>query len=121
MTGRHSGPAAQGSAPPSEALPTAVPSSLAQRGNRGPLAASLLTRPLLVTNALLLVLLAFQMFHRTRYEYTTVSPSDYTFDQEMNKLGAGGWKTESCRRASSGSNTDSFSYECIMSRPKLGW
>ncbi|KEF33375.1 hypothetical protein RDMS_12755 [Deinococcus sp. RL] len=76
----------------------------------------------MATNVILLVLLAFQLTHRPKYEYMTTAPSDYTFNEEMNRLGAKGWKTESCRRATSGSGYSTIaSYECIMSRPKLGW
>lgn len=81
-----------------------------------------LPRTLMATNLILLLLLAFQMFHRPKYEYMTASPGDYGFSEEMNKLGAQGWKTESCRRASDGADySPTFSYECVMSRPKLGW
>lgn len=78
---------------------------------------------LIAVSALLLLSLLFQLSHRPHYEYMTTSPDDVKFDEEMNALGADGWKTESCRRTTSRSEyggTDA-SYECVMSRPKLGW
>lgn len=128
MTGRHTVPTAQ---MPNEATPVlpAVPQDTLE-GPSPPHRPTLpdtsflkyLPRTLMATNAILLVLLAFQMFHRPRYEYMTSSPGDYTFSEQMNKLGAQGWKTESCRRASDGADySPTFSYECVMSRPKLGW
>ncbi len=75
-----------------------------------------------VTNALLAVLVvlgAGSLFHRTTFEYMTVSPSDGTFDQQMSAYGAKGWKTETCRRATS--SLDLTSYECIMSRAKASF
>ncbi|WP_373478431.1 hypothetical protein [Geminocystis sp.] len=53
-----------------------------------------------------------------KYEYQVVSPSDYVFDEEMNKYGQLGWKATDCRRATSGSYSVSASYECIMIRKK---
>lgn len=73
-----------------------------------------------LTNLLLAALFLLQLTHHPKYEYQTVSPSDLTFTDEMNRLGAEGWKTESCRRASERA-TDIFGYECIMSRQKSGW
>ncbi|MCP2014384.1 hypothetical protein L1280_001521 [Deinococcus sp. HSC-46F16] len=128
MTGRHTVPTAQ---MPNEAAPIAPGTQ--QTTPAAPPARQESTRPdtgflkylprtLMATNVILLVLLAFQLTHRPKYEYMTTAPSDYTFNEEMNKLGAWGWKTESCRRATSGGNfTTTASYECIMSRPKLGW
>ncbi|BAQ63915.1 hypothetical protein [Geminocystis sp. NIES-3709] len=52
-----------------------------------------------------------------KYEYQVVSPSDYVFDEEMNKYGQLGWKATDCRRATS-SFSSSASYECIMIRKK---
>lgn len=77
---------------------------------------------LLVMLALLFVMFMFQLSHRPTYEYMTASPSDTSFDESMSELGSQGWKTESCRRATSGSGYfTTAKYECIMSRPKLGW
>lgn len=79
----------------------------------------------MVTNVLLtlLVLLAGALLvQRTSYDYMTVSPSDGTFDTEMSNYGAKGWKTESCRRASDGSDYwPTYNYEYIMSRAKLSF
>ena len=131
MTGRHGVPTAQTSVPETASFQETTPNASAQTDKHpktafdrsssmhGQLSGSLLT------NLLLLVLTGTQIFsllHRPTYEYQTVSPSDYTFEGTMNALGAKGWKTESCRRASSGGTySSSFSYECIVSRPKLGW
>lgn len=124
MTGRHIPPTAQ---TPQSPAPTVSPAGSEQatpqppRVSRDQSALRHLPRTLLATNALLLLLLAFQL-HRPTYEYMTTSPDDVTFSEEMNALGNKGWKTESCRRASDGAEySPSFSYECIMSRPKLGW
>ena len=77
---------------------------------------------LVVLSSLLALLLAFQLTHRPKYEYMTAAPSDYTWTEEMNALGAEVWKADSCRRASDGADySPTFNYECIMSRPKLGW
>ncbi|PTA67328.1 hypothetical protein [Deinococcus arcticus] len=129
MTGRHTVPTGQvpTSATPS---PQAQPEREAGARTTQPKQAASgqedfriwLPRVLMLTNIILLGLLAFQLTHRPKYEYMTVGPSDITFKAEMDNYGAAGWKTESCRRASDGSDySPTMSYECIMSRPKLGW
>lgn len=131
MTGRHAVPTAQVPAATPAAVPAPdhgpeMPAPAPQPGTRqtarGP------SSPVSLFNGVVLGLLTvsvvgllmFELTHRPTYEYMTASPSDYSFDESMNKLGAQGWKTESCRRATSSSGY-SASYECIMSRPKLGW
>lgn len=125
MTGRHIPPTAQTpQATPPAISPAGGEQAQAQppRVSRDQSALRHLPRTLLATNALLLLLLAFQLSHRPKYEYMTTSPSDYTFNEKMSALGAQGWKTESCRRASDGAEySPTFKYECIMSRPKMGW
>lgn len=128
MTGRHSVPTAQvpgdnaaGPLPHAESsLPSSRPSGPPVHQSHP--SSPFFSRTLLVTNVLLLLLLAAQVLHRPKYEYMTASPSDLSFSEEMNRLGAQGWHTQSCRRASDGAEySPKFSYECIMSRPKLGW
>lgn len=82
-----------------------------------------LTQLLLIVVSALLLSILFQLSHPPRYQDMTTSPNNLKFDEELNALGASGWKTGSCRRATCRSEyggTDA-SYECIMSRPKLGW
>lgn len=131
MTGRHNVPTAQMPTTPARKGPEAVPVDLSLdnptqpqlSGKRGRDSVALLNG--LATGLLAVMvggLLFFQLTHRPTYEYMTTSPSDYVFEEEMNSLGAQGWKTESCRRATSGEGyATTASYECIMSRPKLGW
>ncbi len=132
MTGRHTVPTAQtppvqsqGEAPLTVDQPHKAPLSAAHhRSSKREI------DRIALLNGLAIGLLAtmigghllFQLTHQPKYEYQTVSPNDYAFDREMNALGAAGWKTESCRRATSGEGyAATASYECIMSRPKLGW
>ena len=68
---------------------------------------------------LLLLSLLFQLTHRPRYEYLVSSPDDLKFTEELSTLGAQGWKIDTCRRATN--SAGGASYECILSRPKLGW
>ncbi|WP_162865819.1 hypothetical protein [Deinococcus wulumuqiensis] len=131
MTGRHTVPTAQMPSTPtgrtSGAVPdhhepasTTRPQSTQKQGRNGVALLNGLATGLLAV--MIGGLLVFQLTHRPTYEYMTTSPSDYVFEEEMNRLGAQGWKTESCRRATSGSGYGTTaSYECIMSRPKLGW
>lgn len=130
MTGRHTVPTGQvptSATPPAHApteresgAPATTPTSRSPSGRDE--FRTWLPRVLMLTNIILLALLAFQLTHRPKYEYMTVAPSDITFKAEMDNYGAAGWKTESCRRASDGSDySPTMSYECIMSRPKLGW
>ena len=78
------------------------------------------TRLLLGLISLLLLLsLLFQLTHRPRYEYLVSSPDDLKFTEEISLLGAQGWKIDTCRRATN--SAGGASYECILSRPKLGW
>ncbi|MVN85306.1 hypothetical protein GO986_00785 [Deinococcus sp. HMF7620] len=126
MTGRHTVPTAQMPTEGTAPIPTIEPEVSATARQAALPDASFfkfLPRVLMATNAILLLLLAFQLFHRPKYEYMTASPDDLKFEEEMNAMGAQGWKADSCRRASSENDfgaTD-FSYECVMSRPKLGW
>ena len=78
------------------------------------------TRLLLgLVSMLLLLTLLFQLTHRPRYEYLVASPDDLKFTEEIGALGAQGWKIDTCRRATD--NAGGASYECILSRPRLGW
>ena len=78
------------------------------------------TRLLLgLISVLLLLTLLFQLTHRPRYEYLVASPDDFKFTEEIGALGAQGWKIDTCRRATD--NAGGASYECILSRPRLGW
>lgn len=78
------------------------------------------TRLLLGLISLLLLLnLLFQLTHRPRYEYRVVAPDDLNFTEDIGALGAQGWKLDICRRATD--EAGGASYECILSRPKLGW
>ena len=78
------------------------------------------TRLLLALISLLLLLsLLFQLTHRPKYEYLVSSPDDLKFTEEISTLGAQGWKIDICRRATN--SAGGASYECILSRPKLGW
>lgn len=120
MTGRHVPPTAQIPGLTTEPSTESTPAQPARQRDRRAELFEYLPRVLMATNAILLLLLAFQLLHRPKYEYMTTSPSDYSFEEVMNTLGGKGWKTESCRRATSSSGY-SASYECIMSRPKLGW
>ncbi|MBI0445348.1 hypothetical protein [Deinococcus sp. DB0503] len=130
MTGRHTVPTAQMPSTPTppetnDMLSLTLPTSTGQVGPEPKKKDTVALLNGLATGLLAVMvggLLFFQLTHRPTYEYMTVSPSDYNFDEEMNGLGAQGWKTESCRRATSGSGyATTASYECIMSRPKLGW
>lgn len=121
MTGRHVPPTAQIPGLTTEPSTESTPAQQPQQRDRRAELFEYLPRTLMVTNAILLVLLAFQVLHRPKYEYMTASPGDLTFTEEMNAMGRKGWKTESCRRASDSSYSSDYSYECIMSRPKLGW
>ena len=106
---------------PDEALTTdqAAPSPARRRGPRRE------TRPdwtrllLGLISLLLLLSLLFQLTHRPKYEYLVSSPDDLKFTEEISTLGAQGWKIDTCRRATT--SAGGASYECILSRPKLGW
>jgi ribosomal protein L37AE/L43A/nitrate reductase NapE component len=51
-----------------------------------------------------------------RWEYEVVAVSDYTFTEDMNKLGSQGWEVVSARRAAG--EFTSAKYEMILKRPK---
>jgi hypothetical protein len=61
----------------------------------------------------ILIGLVVSQCSKPRYEYATVSPSDLSFEESMDKYGSEGWKAVSCRRAKD-STTDEMNYECIM-------
>jgi len=50
-----------------------------------------------------------------RWEYNVVAVSDYTFTEDMNKLGSQGWEVVSARRAAG--QYESAKYEMILRRP----
>lgn len=51
-----------------------------------------------------------------RWEYEVVAVSDFTFAEDMNKLGSQGWEVVSARRAVG--EFTSAKYEMILKRPK---
>lgn len=51
-----------------------------------------------------------------RWEYGVVAVSDYTFTDDMNKLGDQGWEVVSARRAVG--EFSSAKYELILKRPR---
>jgi hypothetical protein len=54
-----------------------------------------------------------------QYEYRVESPSDYSFQSDMNSYGKDGWQLVFARRASSGSGySATFGYEVILMRKK---
>lgn len=61
--------------------------------------------------------MVFSQCSKPSYEYTVVSPSDYSFDESMSDYGSQGWQATSCRRATS-SYGGSASYECVMVRER---
>ncbi len=89
MTGRHEVPTAQVPPPKPPATlnaPQAQPAARSQPRDTDELRVWL-PRVLMLTNLLLLLLLASQLFRTPKYAYQTVSPSDSSFEEEMNKLG----------------------------------
>lgn len=96
-----------------------------QKPIKGLLRKPAVTQELLrVSNYLLVGILAVMLYSLARkpsYEYEIVSPSALSFNESMNSYGQQGWKTVTCRRASSSSvssESPTMSYECIMLREK---
>lgn len=74
---------------------------------------------------ILIGLVAYELFGRPTptvkpvlLEYNVDTIPDLEWETKGKELGDAGWDIITCRRASDGEKT--YSYECIMKRPKLG-
>ncbi|HWD39102.1 MAG TPA: hypothetical protein VG944_09665 [Fimbriimonas sp.] len=75
---------------------------------------------ILVTNVLILLLLAFSALKaRSRsWEYKLEDIPDAEFNDELNQMGSKGWEMIFARRASGGDQDPTTNYEVIFKRPK---
>ena len=105
---------AQATPPPSaKPSPTKFPAIQTIISNQGNVIIGLL---ILGTIIFPLLHTFYRAFFPQRWEYAVVAVSDYSFTEDMNKIGSQGWEVVSARRAAG--QYETAKYEMIFKRPK---
>ena len=106
---------------PAQPPPPPAPASPKRRPPSQPISRGQLTLLIALTAALLLFhVVTWIVDHAsaTHWEYKVESPSDRTFETEVDRLGADGWELVTARRVAPDDGGPGAKYELIFKRPR---